>query len=142
MSNFRQKKEKKRKISGNFGNFPFFFLFLSKVRHLCNKLYHVFVMLMNLIGFDIENLSYNWSIITYRNSCTNSIWIFHCIKLANGNGNGIFQICANTLIITIIFIIKNRVFAKSHTCMKKVRNFFEKSTTFMKKVLLYERLFS
>ena len=38
-------------------------------------------MLMNLIGFDIENLSYNWSIITYRNSNTNSVRVFHCIKL-------------------------------------------------------------
>ena len=35
----------------------------------------------NLIGFVIENLSYNWSIITYRNSNTNSIGVFHCIKL-------------------------------------------------------------
>ena len=59
--------------NGKYGKFHNFFHFLSKVRHLCNKLYHVFVMLMNLIGFDIENLSYNWSIITYRNSCTNSI---------------------------------------------------------------------
>ena len=47
-------------------------------------------MLMNLIGFVIENLSYNWSIITYRNSNTNSVGVFHCIKLINENGNGIF----------------------------------------------------
>ena len=38
-------------------------------------------MLMNLIGFFIENLSYNWSIITYINSNKNSIGVFHCIKL-------------------------------------------------------------
>ena len=38
-------------------------------------------MLMNLIGFDIENLSYNWSIITYRNSNTNAVGVFHCIIL-------------------------------------------------------------
>ena len=88
-----------RPVTGKYGKFHNFFHNLSKVRHLCNKFYQLFVMLMNLIGFDIENLSYNWSIITYRNSCTNSIWIFHCIKLANGNGNGIFQICANTLFV-------------------------------------------
>ena len=38
----------------------------------------------NLIGFVIENLSYNWSIITYRNSNTNSVGVFHCIKLIYG----------------------------------------------------------
>ena len=38
-------------------------------------------LISNLIGFVIENLSYNWSIITYRNSNTNSIGVFHCIKL-------------------------------------------------------------
>ena len=82
----------------NMENSIFFSIFCRKFDIFVTKFYHLFVMLMNLIGFDIENLSYNWSIITYRNSCTNSIWIFHCIKLANGNGNGIFQICANTLL--------------------------------------------
>ena len=38
----------------------------------------------NLIGFVIENLSYNWSIIIYRNSNTNSVGVFHCIKLIYG----------------------------------------------------------
>ena len=38
-------------------------------------------MLMNLIGFVIENSSYNWSIITYRNSNTNAVGIFHWIIL-------------------------------------------------------------
>ena len=38
----------------------------------------------NSIGFVIENLSYNWSIITYRNSNTNSVGVFHCIKLIYG----------------------------------------------------------
>ena len=55
-------------------------------------------MLMNLIGFVIENLSYNWSINTYRNSNTNSVGVFHCIKLINEYGNGIFHNCANTLL--------------------------------------------
>ena len=41
------------------------------------KNYHLFVMLMNLIGFVIENLSYNWSIITYRNSNTNAVVLFY-----------------------------------------------------------------
>ena len=45
--------------------------------------YYLFVMLMNLIGFVIENLSYNWSIITHRNSNTNAVVVFHCIKLEN-----------------------------------------------------------
>ena len=49
--------------------------------------YYLFVMLMNLIGFVIENLSYNWSIITYRNSNTNAVEVFHCIKLINENEN-------------------------------------------------------
>ena len=40
-----------------------------------------FRKIWNLIGFVIENLSYNWSIITYRNSNTNSVGVFHCIKL-------------------------------------------------------------
>ena len=39
-------------------------------------------MLMNLIGFVIENLSYNWSIITYRNSNTDAVGVFHCINLS------------------------------------------------------------
>ena len=39
-------------------------------------------MLMNLIGFFIENLSYNWSIITYRNSNTDAVGVFHCINLS------------------------------------------------------------
>ena len=43
--------------------------------------YYLFVMLMNLIGFVIENLSYNWSISTYKNLNTNAVGIFHCIKL-------------------------------------------------------------
>ena len=60
--------------------------------------YHLFVMFMNLIGIVIESLSYNWSISTYRNSNTNAVGVFHCIKLINENGNGIFHNCANTLI--------------------------------------------
>ena len=56
-------------------------------------------MMMNLIGFVIENSSYNWSIITHRNSNTNSVEVFHCIKLINGKSYGIFHNCANTLII-------------------------------------------
>ena len=39
-------------------------------------------MLMNLIGFVIENLSYNWSIITYRNSNTNAVGIFIVLNLS------------------------------------------------------------
>ena len=53
MSNFRQKTGKKE---------------FSEVS--------VFAMLMNSIGFLIENLSYNWSTITYRNLNTNSIDVF------------------------------------------------------------------
>ena len=49
----------------------------KKYGHLCNKFYHLFVMLMNLIGFFIENLLYNQSIITYRNSNTNAVVLFY-----------------------------------------------------------------
>ena len=38
----------------------------------------------NSIGYFIENLQYNWSIITYRNSNINSVGVFHCIKLIYG----------------------------------------------------------
>ena len=71
----------------------------KKYGHLCNKFYHLFVMLMNLIGLVIENSSYNWSIITHRHPNTNSVDVFYCIKFINGNGNGIFHNCANTLIV-------------------------------------------
>ena len=40
-------------------------------------------MLMNLIGFVIENSSYNWSIITYQNPNTNAVGVLHCIKIIN-----------------------------------------------------------
>ena len=36
---------------------------------------------MTSIGFVIESLSYNWSIITHRNSNTNAVGVFHCIIL-------------------------------------------------------------
>ena len=60
-----------------------FFGFLSKVRHLFNKFYWLFVTVMTLIGFVIENLSYNWSIITYWDPNINSPKVFCSIKLIN-----------------------------------------------------------
>ena len=65
-------------------NSIFFSIFSGKFDIFVTKFYHLFVMLMNLIGFVIENLSYNWSIITYRNSNTNSVGVFHCIKIIYG----------------------------------------------------------
>ena len=59
-------------------------IFSGKFDIFVTKFYHLFVMLMNLIGFGIETLSYNWSIITYRNSNTNAIGVFHCIKIIYG----------------------------------------------------------
>ena len=61
-----------------------FSIFSGKFDIFVTKFYHLFVMLMNLIGFVIENLSYNWSIITYRNSNTNAVGVFHCIKIIYG----------------------------------------------------------
>ena len=58
--------------------------------------------LMNSIGFFIENLSYNWSIITYRDSNTNSVGVFDSIKLINKKANRKFDCCANT-VLTINF---------------------------------------
>ena len=65
-------------------NSIFFSIFCRKFDIFVTKFYHLFVMLMNLIGFVIENLSYNWSIITYRNSNTNAVGVFHCIKIIYG----------------------------------------------------------
>ena len=73
-------------------------IFSGKFDIFVTKFYHLFVMLMNLIGFDIENLSYNWSIITYRDSNTNSIEVFYSIKLINKKANRKFDCCANTLL--------------------------------------------
>ena len=42
--------------------------FLSNVRHLFNKFYDLFLIVMTSIGFVIEILSYNWSIITHQES--------------------------------------------------------------------------
>ena len=61
---------------GKYGKFHIFFHILSKVRHLCNKIWHLFVILMNSIGFVIENSSCNWSIITHQNSNTNAVVVF------------------------------------------------------------------
>ena len=36
---------------------------------------------MFVIGFSVENLSYNWSIITYRDSNTNSTRGLYSVKL-------------------------------------------------------------
>ena len=54
----------------------------------------------------IENSSYNWYISTYQDSNTNSMGVFHCIKLINGNGNGKFQCCANTLLLILLSMYK------------------------------------
>ena len=74
MSNFPENMEKNMEFSIFSGKFDIF----------VTKFYHLFVMFMNLIGFVIENLSYNWSIITYRNSNTNAVRVFHCIKIIYG----------------------------------------------------------
>ena len=54
---------------------------------------------MTSIGFIIENLSYNWSIITYRDSNKNSTKVFCSIKLINKKAIQIYECCANTLIM-------------------------------------------
>ena len=70
--------------------------FLSNVRHLFNKFYDLFLIVMTSIGFVIEILSYNWSIITHQESSTNSIRVFYSFKLINKKANGKFHCCANT----------------------------------------------
>ena len=54
---------------------------------------------MTSIGFVIENLSYNGSTVTYRDSNINSPKDFCSIKLLSIKKQFIYECCANTLIL-------------------------------------------
>ena len=106
------------KIWKKIWNFPYFPIFVT-------KFYHLLVMLMNLICFVIENLSYNWSIITYQNSNTNAVEVFNCIKRINENemcildahfffylikkktGDIRFPVLSSTLLVPLMITRKN-----------------------------------
>ena len=57
---------------------------------------------MTSIGFVIENLSYNGSIVTYRDSNINSPKDFCSIKLLSIKKQFIYECCANTLLLRAV----------------------------------------
>ena len=53
---------------------------------------------MTSIGYFIENLSYNWSIVTRQDSNINSSKVFCSVKLLSIKKQFIYECCANTLL--------------------------------------------
>ena len=83
---------------------------------------------MASIGFVIENISCNWSIITHRDSNKKSIrdFIVYSVKLINKKANRIFD-------------RKPKVVENSITFLAFCRKFDSFLTNFIKRVTLYQK---